>query len=494
MFDTTLDGFVGNVSERNRFGVSLPVIFAIGIYALLITHAQVMLRDPDTFWHIVVGRWIIEYGTVPDHGIFSGTMAHAPWLDQEWLAEILMAWGYDHFGWAALAVGTALSVAVAIAILLRALLGTLPPVYAMIAIVLAGALWSPHILARPFILTTPILVVWVAGLVRARRENRPPSLWMALLIVVWTNLHGSFVFGIGIAALLAAEAVLRAPDWAGRIRSARDWGRFGAVALGAALITPYGYHGLLFPIHLANMSSLAYIGEWQGMNFSQTWALPMTAWLLTILFAGLTLGWRLPPARVGMLLLLLMMALKHIRYMDLLGSVSALLLAPSLALRLNRRGATRIDRLMDELARPANWRSIMASSVMILALSIIVLRVENPQPADEISPVAAVTEVKANHIDGPVFNSDLFGGYLIFAGIEPFVDGRAELYGDDYVKRYVDASWLTNGQLPELLNDSGIAWTIFPPNGPAATLMDHLPGWRRLYVDSVAIVHVRQPS
>ena len=91
----SLDGFAS--AERNRFGVSLPLIFGIGIYLLIITHASAVLRDPDTFWHIVVGQWIIAHGAVPDHGIFSATMANAPWLDQEWLAEILMASGYDHF-------------------------------------------------------------------------------------------------------------------------------------------------------------------------------------------------------------------------------------------------------------------------------------------------------------------------------------------------------------------------------------------------------------
>ena len=39
-----------------------------------------MLADPDTYWHIAVGHWIIQHGTVPDHGIFSSTMPDAPWV------------------------------------------------------------------------------------------------------------------------------------------------------------------------------------------------------------------------------------------------------------------------------------------------------------------------------------------------------------------------------------------------------------------------------
>jgi len=35
-------------------------------------------------------------------------------------------------------------------------------------------------------------------------------------------------------------------------------------------------------------------------------------------------------------------------------------------------------------------------------------------------------------------------------------------------------------------------WTLLPPNRPAVVLLDHLPGWRRLYADDVAVVHVRE--
>jgi hypothetical protein len=473
----------------------LPLIFGIGIYFPIITHASAVLRDPDTFWHIIVGQWIIAHGTVPEHGIFSATMANAPWLDQEWLAEVLMAWGYDHFGFTALALGTALCEAAAMAILLRALLGILPPIYAMFGTILAGVLWFPHLLARPYILTIPILVVWAVALVRARSEDRAPPPWLALLIVLWANLHGGFMFGIGLAGLFAAEAVLLAPDWRRRVRATRDWGIFGALALGAALITPYGLHGLLFPFHMINMTALTYIGEWQGVNFSQSWSAVFLIWLLTVLFAALSLGWRLPPTRIVMLLLLLTLALKHLRYMELLGVVSALLLAPALAAQLGRRAvvASKIDRLMAELARPANWRGAVISGAILVAITL-ALRGGSPQPVDATFPAAAVAEVKANHIEGPVFNSYTFGGCLIFSGVSPFIDGRAELYGDTFVKRYVDAVNLTDDQFPELLNDYGISWTIFPPTTPAVVLLDHLPGWRRLYTDSGAVVHIRQPS
>ena len=83
-----------------------------------------------------------------------------------------------------------------------------------------------------------------------------------------------------------------------------------------------------------------------------------------------------------------------------------------------------------------------------------------------------------------------FGGYLIFSGVEPFIDGRY-LYGDAFLKRYVEAMLLESDQLPHLLTEYGVTWTLISPNWPAVVLLDHLPGWRRLYADDIAVVHVR---
>src|SRR5215471_4802872 len=214
-------------SERSRYALSLPLIFGLGIYALIAARGGAVLHDPDTYLHIAVGRWILSHAAVPHHGIFSGTMAEAPWVDHGWLGEVLLAGVFDAFGWAGLVAVTCLCVAAATAMLLRRLLDSLLPVHAMIATALAVILVIPHVLARPHIFTLPILVAWAAALVRARSEDRAPRPPLALLMALWANLHGGFLFGLGLAGLLGAEATLLAPDWRIRRRALRGWGLFG---------------------------------------------------------------------------------------------------------------------------------------------------------------------------------------------------------------------------------------------------------------------------
>jgi hypothetical protein len=487
-----------NIAARapggGRIGVSLPLLVLLLVYGPLLFAARGVFNDPDTYWHIALGRWIIAHGAVPRHDVFSSSMSGGQWTSPEWLAEMGIAGLYDKFGWVGLAAATAFSVAVALAMLSRALLRSLAPVHALIATVLAAGLAKPHLLARPHILALPILVGWTAALTSARSEDRAPPLWLVPVMTLWANLHGSYLFGLGLAVLLAGEAVLLAGDRQARIRAIRGWGLFGALSAAAAFVTPVGMDGVLQSIKLVNMSSLALITEWQSPNFQQFQ--PLELWLLIVLFAALALGWRLPLTRVGIVLLLLHMALQHVRYAELVGFVAPLLLADGLALQLAgglaRRPATALDRTMAALAEPAKARGIAITGVVLLVVSAAVLRGGIARDSDALTPAAALAAVAAHHVEGQVFNDYSFGGYLIFSGIKPLIDGRGELYGDAFIKRYYEATFLLSDQLPQLLSEYDITWTLLSPKNPAVVLLDNLPGWRRFYADDIAVVHVRE--
>jgi hypothetical protein len=478
--------------DRSRFGLSLPLLVGLAVYTPLLFAANAVLHDPDTYWHIAAGRWIIAHGAVPRQDVFSFSMPGTPWTSPEWLVEIIIAWLYDLLGWAGLVAATALSIAAASAILLRALLRSLAPVHALIATVLAAALAMPHLLARPHIFMLPILVFWVAALVVARDEDGPPSLWLLPLMTLWANLHSSYMFGLGLAALLAGEAMLLAPDRYARLRALRGWGLFGVLSVAAALITPYGIDGLLLPFELVNMSSLVFIWEWRSPNFQTDRIFEL--WIMCLVLAALSRGWRLPLPRIGMLLLLLHMALQHGRYGELLGFVAPLLLAPALAPqlaeRLGRRPILALDSGMAELAKLASARGIAIAGGVLLAVSAVALRGGIAREPDAITPAAALAAA-AHHLEGPVFNDYGFGGYLIFSGIKPFIDGRY-FYGDAFIKRALEAVSVSSDQLPQLLTEYGITWTLLSAKSPGVVLLDHLPGWRRLYADDIAVVHVRE--
>jgi hypothetical protein len=484
------------VRRRWRWTVSLPLLLGLLAYVRIIAAGGAAIHDGDPFWQIATGRWILAHRAVPSHDVFSFSLPGAVWTTPEWLAEIVFARLYDAFGWGALIVATALSIAAAVAMLLRLLLRDLPPAPAMIAAILAWGTALNFAVARPHILALPILVLWVAGLVAARREERAPALWLAFLMLLWANLHGSFVLGLGLSALMGGEAALLAPDRQALRLALRRWGLFILLATGAAAINPFGLHGLLLPFELESMHyAYAVLDEWRSPNFQQFQ--PIELWLMVLLFAALSQGWRLPPTRIGIVLLLLHMALQHGRHAQLVGFAAPLLLAPALGPQLWARQQTRpvsaLDRHVAELARPAGPAGWAVTLALLAAITLAGFRSMPPAPGAPI-PEAALAAAEAEGLAGrPVLNDYGFGGYLIFRGVKTFIDGRY-FYGDQFIRRYVEAMTMPSDQLQRLLDDYHIAWTLLPPSVPAVGFLDHEPGWRRLYADATAVVHVRDSA
>ena len=54
------------------------------------------------------------------------------------------------------------------------------------------------------------------------------------------------------------------------------------------------------------------------------------------------------------------------------------------------------------------------------------------------SPGAAFAHVPASLAAMPVLNEYNFGGFLIFNGVRPFIDGRADMYGDKFLEDYAE--------------------------------------------------------
>jgi hypothetical protein len=112
-------------------------------------------------------------------------------------------------------------------------------------------------------------------------------------------------------------------------------------------------------------------------------------------------------------------------------------------------------------------------------------------PNARITPAAAVAALR-QAATGPVLNDYDFGGYMVHAGLHPFIDGRTELYGAAFTARHFRA--VTLADLPDflkLLDEYKIAATLLSPETPAVALLDRLPGWTRVYADDIAVVHVR---
>jgi hypothetical protein len=362
-------------------------------------------------------------------------------------------------------------------------------------VALSFSLMAAHIVARPHVFMMPLLVAWGIGLINAHDEERLPTLGLLPVMLVWANLHGSFVFGLLLAAAFAAAAVV--PAKGDRLGLAFRWSAFLAACAAAAMLTPAGPKGLLYAFEVSDMRfALSVIREWKSPNFQSLQPLEVSLMLVAaaVLSRGLKLSW----LRIGLLLTLLHLALKHLRHADLLAVLAPVLLAKPVAeqwlnVSVHKPAASALDAWGRRLAVPASAAGVVLTIVVVAGVSWNASRSDLLRPPAHFAPQAALNALHVNGIQGAGLNGYDFGGYLIFSGIPTFIDGRADLFGDRFLRRYVNALTLSgaDGLLTELIDQHDIRWTLLPSGLPAVNLLDQLPGWQRLHSDPVAVVHIR---
>jgi hypothetical protein len=447
-------------------------VFALGAFA------PAVLNDGDTWSHVATGDWILRHADVPRTDPFSYSFADAPWTAHEWLSETLFALAYRLAGWGGVMLLTGAAAGLATFIMARRAARDLTGAPLIVVAALAASLLAPGLLARPHVLALPVLALWGVGLMEARRRRRAPSLALIPLMTLWANLHGGFALGLALIAPFAIESVIVAlPE--SRASQTKNWGIFALASLAAALLTPFGFEGLLFPFKLVGVAHLANIGEWRPEDFSRPG--PMEVALLALLGLALTRPFRMALMPAALLVGLIHLALQHARHETPLAILAPMLLAESIAGALALPSPAAVSRRWTVLAAAA-----VAFGLAGVRLATPVVRADGPT-----APMTALQALPEALRQRHVLNDYAFGGYLIWAGARPFIDGRADMYGDDFLGRYERIAAGNADALEAALKRYDVAWTIFAPGERATALMDREPGWRRLYADRFAVVHVR---
>jgi hypothetical protein len=231
-------------------------------------------------------------------------------------------------------------------------------------------------------------------------------------------------------------------------------------------------------------AALSMVTEWRPQDFGHvgSFEIIMLAAFGVALYRGVTL----PLLRIVMLFGVLHLSLSQTRHADLLGMLAPVFLARPLAEQFGAIAASRLG-----IVRLGAWPPAAAALALGIVTGLAALR-HDVIPSAKITPAKAIRSVDIANA-GPILNDYNFGGYLDFVGIPPFIDGRAELYGEAYTLRHDRALSLQN--LPDflrLLDEYRIGVTLLIPSTPAVALLDRLPDWKRVYADDIAVVHMRQ--
>lgn len=473
---------------RPRLRPGVPdLVFGFLIVGLLMAGRSRFLNDPGTFWHVRLGRDIIQTRAVPRVDTLTYTRDGVAWVDQSWVFDVGLAAIVDHWGWSGVVAATALILATVYTALVRNLLDDgVSPVIAIIVTVLAVGISSTHFLARPHLFTL-LFVLWTA---RACQRQHERGGWkvavVPILMIPWANIHGGFLAG---PIIVATAAVGHAISGAWDAERKRNVGRFLIALLLACLtplINPYGIRLYEHVAHLLVSSGVTeLIDEYQPLPFGTGRARVAEVVILALIALPTFTRARLSRYDVVQVIVWLHFALGSIRHAPLF----AIMAAPGLA------------RLLDELPLAARefarsrtawspWSALPALAVVAGVFLGIPFGRLDPQKW----PLDTLPALNRQPVEARLFHEQDWGG-LIEEVCQPprrtFVDDRFELFGKTMILDYVAA--LHGGPDWDTLRDRqefALAW-VRPDRGLARRLARD-PGWHEVHRDAVSVLFRRK--
>lgn len=487
--------------------LTLPVTAVIALFILKLAYP--VDYDPDFYWHMKTGEYIVTHLALPYGDIFSYTAHGRSWVLHEWLTEVIFYGVNAAVGntglWAFIAGIAALTFYLLYRLAAKALGDETRAV--LVTLLFYVPLLS-FAAPRPQLFTYLLFTVFLYVLHEYKYAGRA-RLLAALppLMLLWANLHGAFVAGFALLGLfIGGEGVKwlltvdRDPLQKKRVLMLI--GVAAACAL-ATLANPRFIEYWKYPFEVVNMTvSTGWILEWRSPDFHD----PHYKYFLGILmlfYVVCTYARRKPDlTELAVPSFFIVAGFTSIRHLPL-ASIATL---PFFAMFLRE-----VDFHMPAGLQSSRWSrwltrdSTHLSARALAALNLVLLcavaayawsgqqRDENEVRLERLLPVKAVDFVVANGIKGRLFNDYGHGGYLIYRLFPDqlvFIDGRADMYGDAFVNEYIA---ITNA-MPEWkqkFEAFGIDYAILPRESPLRQLLLAERSFRLVYDDAHHSVLVR---
>jgi hypothetical protein len=462
------------------------------------------IQDPDFWWHLRIGRWMVENGRLPSNDIFTFTVPGHVWTDHEYLTEILMWLIYAKLGAAGISIAFGLVTWLGFFFIYRQVRRQPFVIVALgifIGAVAGNPIWGPRAQMITFALTC-LELYWLDGYLRGRSRALT---FFPVVMAVWANLHGGWVIGfvwLGVALVAELGAWVWNPTNLAHRAHVRYLAIITAVSAVAVLATPHGFSLYVYPFQtVTSMAQERLIVEWFSPDFHQPYLRAFEAMVL-LLVGGFALK---RPSLYEFLLavIALALALQSVRNV-------VLFVAAATPVIINCYSAAWM-----ELAANRQWKPTLPAqpifavitSVVLIGLTVGALLVVfvhiNPTKQKSLDassyPVAAADWLAAHpEVGTRMYNQYGWGGYLAYRfypqpNRRVFIFGEAALMGDSLLIDYEDIQTLRS-DWATLLDKYGVDYIVYNRGEALANVLATQPGWKLVYQDPVAVIYVRAPS
>lgn len=482
---------VGTERSTRRIWCPFHVTLAAVIVVFTFLFCGRSVADPDIWWHLKNAQILVQQHHWVRFDQYSYTIAGTPWINSEWLSELMYygAWRTGgNSGLFVMYVLMAESLMLGMLILAYRVSRSIKAsvLAAAIGVVMAVVNFGPRtILFGWACLLALMFVLW------EMLETGDAPLWLVpVLFLFWVNFHGSWLIGIVVFAIVVGSGFVSG-TW-GNVVATR-WtpaqARKLLITAGAILpvlfINPYGYRYVFYPFDMAYRQKLniAHVEEWASLDFHEIRGKVVYLLILSLLLLALAgrRKWKL--AEVGLVAFALYASLTYVRFLF----PAAILIVPILASKLDF-----IPGYQKEIDR--SWLNAVFSAGL---LAVIVYRYPSAKTlADDLdkkAPVGGVHYLQTHAVNGDrIFNQYTFGGYMIWStpSLPTFIDSRTDIF--EY--KGILAQYLDVIQLKDSLatfDRYHVKYVFFPAKDPVTYMTRQSVKWRLVYDDGISCVFER---
>jgi len=478
--------------------ISLNRVFAVYVFVLSFFFASRPISDPDFWFHLKIGQFILQNAQVPRVEIFSCTNLGQPYIAHGWLSGVIFYLVYSRFGQNLLILIFAVLTALAFWIIYK---HSSEHIFTRGIAVLLGV-WTvlPNIGVRPRVFTLLLATCYFQILSSYLTDSKSKRLWWLVpLMVLWVNLHGAFLIGLTFIALTIAGIAIDARIDRETVRTV--WTRVKPLLMIlvacvlAALINPYGTKIYSHVFGVLSSPIYQYVGaDWLSPDFHQPEQFPLIVLILLTTTVLILSPKRVRPSQLLFFLATLYMTFRMQRNAIVFAVVATSLLADYSAALWDSlfTGAQRKSTSFTGLRPP------VLNLLLLLPLLLFVIKVKKvvyvpPTQQMAVVPLNAVQYLKDNRIQGCTFTEpNVWGDYLIWATPENpvYIDGR-DVYPTQFVKEYLE---IIQGERDwrAPFDHYGVKNAILTHSSILARQLRDSAEWQQIYQDEYSLIFTRR--
>jgi hypothetical protein len=416
--------------------------------------------DYDMWWHFSLGKYYLSHQTMKvDHSLFSWTPAYPDWRYNTWLGSAILyliytaggGFGLWLFQWIVFA-----GIFLFFLFFVRSIQGRLDAnaiALIFMAVIVEGL---SLIFPKPELFTPLFFIALVSVFFSIKRNRISPKFFYLypVMFAFWVNLHGGYIMGLGIVALLFVTECLN--HFFVKRDSISSPGLFhmgcSLVLIGlACLLNPYGWAYPWDTITVTFPLFKQITGEGSALASALIAYLPVWAYLLQ---PGKLAWWAAGWVMIFLLCIFLIVswaAFRRKRFLDFsllflnlflfyfgMNTVRACIFFPTFALFSIYYTMERADIFLKVK------RFTLVSVILFLVLgSVVLIKLTETTTfnffgtnLEETVPVKEVEMIKKLKLPPPLFNDYVSGGYMIWAmypEYKVFIDSRGKPYDMTHV-------------------------------------------------------------